>query len=151
MEIWIFNKYDFTAGNTVLGARSTWSRLLTVLGMLWSSTSVVWQMLYQTPVARMWEWRMMTPDWQGYAVNGILTNLVNGRTVWESGIKLWKDYIITLHGLFSNIIGTLCKETLLSAMILVEHPPLVIFGKYSFVKEHGNGLKGFSFFFYLSL
>ena len=35
-----FQQYDFTAGNTVLGARSTCSRLLTVLGMLWSSTLV---------------------------------------------------------------------------------------------------------------
>ena len=71
-------------------------------------------------------------------MNGVYA--VNGRKVRESGIKLWKDYIISLPGLMPSNIGTLCKETLLSAMILVHHPPLVIFGKNSFVEEHGNTL-----------
>ena len=89
----------------------------------------------------------MTPSLQGDAVNGILANLVNGQALANSGVILCKDYIITLPGFMASIIGTLWGETLLSAMILVKHPPLVIFGKYSFVKEHGNGLKGLSFSF----
>ena len=77
----------------------------------------------------------MTPDWQGNAVNG---NLLNGRVVIESGILPLKDCISMLPTLLSIIIGTLWIETLLSAMILVHHRPLVIFGKSSFIKEHDN-------------
>ena len=79
----------------------------------------------------------MTPDWQGYAVNGILTNLVNGRAVMETGIVMWKDYIITLPGFLASIIGIMwIKETFFTAMINLHHRPLVIFGKSSFVKDN---------------
>ena len=93
--------------------------------------------------------RMMTPNWQDIAVNG-MANLVSGRPVWETGIILWKEYITTLHGFLTSIIGTLCKETLLSAMINMHHRPLVIFGRSSFVKENDNALNA-CLFCHLSL
>ena len=82
----------------------------------------------------------MTPDWQGNAV------MVNRREVIETGIMLCKDYIIALPGFMASIIGALCKETLLSVMILVHHRPLVIFGKPSFVKQNDNALNDCLFF-----
>ena len=97
-------------------------------------------MFNQSLVGRMCEWRMITQSWQGDAVNGIMANLVNGREVIETGIMMCKDYIITLPGFLTIIIGTLCTETLLNAMIMVNHSPLVIFGKSLFVKENDNAL-----------
>ena len=51
---------------------------------------------------------------------------------WSYSMRKWNKAVERLYNhaawIFSNIIGTLCKETLLSAMIFVEHPPLVIFG-----------------------
>ena len=78
-------------------------------------------MLNQTPVARMCEWRMITLSWPDDAVNGIKAHLVNGRAILEAGIIMCKDYIITLPGLSINIIGTLCIETILSAMMRSIH------------------------------
>ena len=97
-------------------------------------------MLNQSLVGRMCEWRTITPSWQGIAVNGIMANLVNGHALVKTGITMCKDYIITLPGFFTIIIGTLCTETVLNAMILVNHSPLVIFGKSLFVKENDNAL-----------
>ena len=89
-------------------------------------------MLNQSLVGRMCEWRMITPSWQGDAVNGMVVN----------GHPIQQPYMITLPSFMPSITGALtCKITgLLNAMILVHHSPLVIFGKSSFVKEHGNGL-----------
>ena len=91
--------------------------------MLWSST------LALSLVGLMCEWRMITPSWQGDAVNGIT---VNGQPVQQA-------YVITLPTFFIGLTGTLtCKiNGLLNAMIWVHHSPLVIFGKSSFFKEHG--------------
>ena len=69
------------------------------------------------------------------AVNG---NLLNGLVVIESGLLPWEDCTIMLPTLLLVIIETLWVETLLSAMILVHHRPLVIFGMFSFIKEHDN-------------
>ena len=93
-------------------------------------------MLNQSLVGRMCEWRMITPSLPGDAVNGIMANLVNGHALVKTGKTLCKDYIITLPGFMASIIGTLWIETLLSAMICIHHRPLVIFGKFSFVKEN---------------
>ena len=97
-------------------------------------------MLNQSLVGRMCEWRMITPSLQGDAVNGIMANLVNGREVIETGIILCKDCIILQRGYMASITGTLWGESLLSAMIGVNHLPLVIFGKFSFVKENYHPL-----------
>ena len=80
----------------------------------------------------------MTPGWQGDAAIGILPNVVNGRTMMDTGIMLRTDYIGTLPGFLTSIIGTFQLETLLSVMIFLDHRPLVIFGKSSFVKENDN-------------
>ena len=97
-------------------------------------------MLNQSLVDRTCEWRMITPSLPGDAVNGIMTNLVNGHALVKSGKTLGKDYIITLPGFMASIIGTLRKETFLSAMICIHHRPLVIFGKFSFVKGNYHPL-----------
>ena len=91
-------------------------------------------MLNQSLVGRMCEWRMITLSLQGDAVNGIMADLVNGHALVKTGKTLCKDYIITLPGFMASIIGTLWRETFLSAMICMYHRPLVIFGKFSFVK-----------------
>ena len=83
---------------------------------------------------------MITPNWQGDAVNGIMANLVNGREVIETGIMMCKDYIIMLPGFMACIIGTLWRESLSSAMIFINHSHLVIFGECSSVKEKDNAL-----------
>ena len=102
-------------------------------------------MLNQPLVGRLWEWRMIPRHWQGDAVIGILAHLVNGRAIMEAGIMLCKDSIITLPGFLATIIGTLWWESLSSAMILVNHSPLVIFGECSSVKENDNAFNDFLF------
>ena len=49
---------------------------------------------------------MMTPDWQGDAVNGVMADLVSGRALKETGITLGKDYMITLPLFITSLLGT---------------------------------------------
>ena len=83
---------------------------------------------------------MMTPDWQGDAVNGIMVIMVNGHTVIKAGSILRTDYIMLLPIFRAIIIGILNTESLLSAMICINHRPLVIFGKSLFGKENDHPL-----------